>query len=108
MATFEEALRGMDKAVGQATATTTDALFASAQRSVGPVVDQWPVRTGRSAAGWHATRTTAGGAVVNGVDYAGDVGPGLADELVPAVIAADAPRTTTEIEKPITTALEEV
>ncbi len=97
--TFDDAVAGMDAAAAEAPQIMSNELAAEAQTSLGPIVEQWPVATGRSSEGFKAIRTLKGAAIVNPVDYSGNVGPGLAESLIPPTLAALDPQTIDTIER---------
>ena len=104
--TPEEAAALFDEAAVEADQITWGALAQAASQAIGPIQDAWPVASGRSAAGWRSIATAKGGSVVNAVAYTADVHGGLADSLVPSVLAQGEPRTIQDIEDPLTAILE--
>ncbi|MHA1570596.1 MAG: hypothetical protein ACTSWM_02145 [Alphaproteobacteria bacterium] len=101
--TFEDAKDALTTAADHAPADMGRAIRGSAQTAVRTIQDRWPVLTGYSQARWAATSApNEGAAITNSAAYAGDVHDGLADRLVPAVLAEQEAATVAEIEATIT------
>ncbi len=102
--TFEQADSAMQDAATHAATDVGSALLREAQRAIGLIQEQWPVKTGFSKASWSASRITGaeGGRISNTADYASAVQGGLADVLVPASISSLDAGTLADIERTIT------
>jgi hypothetical protein len=75
------------KAGAAAPRINTAAIQGVAAAAIPLIEGSWPAATGLSQDGWDDVAAPMGARVVNPVPYASDVHDGLADTLVPSVLA---------------------
>lgn len=100
--TAREAMSDLNRLSGDLPADVETALTDAAARVADRVAADWPVLTGRSQRGWR----NDGSAVVNPVDYTGDVHDGLADEVLPGLIAEELNTISADIDRDVQGALQ--
>lgn len=104
--TLDEASVAFGNAAHRSMPATRSAAARLTQECLGAVLAEWPVLTGRSQAGWSASRTLTGGDLVNRADYASEVHDGLADTLVISCFDQFEGQTVRAIERVLTRSLE--